>query len=259
MCSDAGISPKLDHATCARCQCHCTCVVVQRHCIKFVDRYLHFSWFLQGLEHALEAQQTLAAFQAFVEAKDWLHAAESLAHAAALSSGDGAVLPRRPRCVHSLQDNVASCKEQLRVELVYVMREAAQPLCMTDVMEACASRLKVCTILQTLQLSGSTLISHVSIASQSIMHLRGHDMSLLWRQVTVCSRCRQHRAAPKACRQGSSQTILTACLQHVQRLVLAHHQFQGVMARSLLSGSCSKPPCGLPSYLRSPWMCFQSA
>ena len=82
----------------------------------------------------------MAAFQTFVEAKGWPHAAEALAHATALQQ-----LGPQPaaRCLRSLPEDVAVCTEQLRVELVHALRTAAWHESLDEVTAYCAAELKV--------------------------------------------------------------------------------------------------------------------
>lgn len=95
---------------------------------------------VQTLAHVLAAKQTLAAFQALLANKDWLNAAEALAHAESLA---GAAQQPQLRCLESFADEVSSCRAQLQVEVAHAMTEAAALAAIAEVTEHAAAVLHV--------------------------------------------------------------------------------------------------------------------
>jgi hypothetical protein len=95
---------------------------------------------LQILEHVLEAKQTLLAFQTLLANKDWVGACEGLEHAAHMHATKQ--VPGL-RCFATFAEEIVSCKEQLRVDLLHALQESAMFPAISEVTNFAAGVLKV--------------------------------------------------------------------------------------------------------------------
>ena len=99
---------------------------------------------VQVLGDVAEAQNALSAFQTFVGVKDWGHAADTIASATAAHHRIAAAAAgAQSTCLRGIEDTIASCSEQLQIELVHAAKDAAWLSSLDEVSDLCASKLKV--------------------------------------------------------------------------------------------------------------------